>query len=330
VRKETRASTNLKFRPLEREIGAEKRASERRVGEVGDWWQNYLDTVNQGRSETQAAYGQAGQEIQSQIGAASAADATNTQTLQAETAKSAELRGAPVDNSAAQREAAAGAQRNYLAAAFGGATAREGANQFGYLTDQKRIGVGQSIASRKEEQRRTRSIEKDRHDVRKERGEYATAKRGELRAGERDYLIQRKAFGLEKKEAAQSAKESARDAREKARDREYEHGQDAISNRQAQERIGVSKQSDKTGGLSPSEKRAKKQDWNNAKASAKTLFESKEWKSWEGLTRALEKQTEVSPAMARRAVKELREKVEREEAANKGGPYRGAKPGLGN
>lgn len=312
VRKETRANTNLKFRPLEKAIGGDIRASQRRTKETGDWWQNYLNEVNQGRSEVQGAYGQAGQEIQGQIGAASAADSANTQALNAEAAKSAELRGAPMDNSGAQREAAASAQRNYLGAAFGGATAREGANQFGYLTDQRRIGVGQSIASRKEEQRRERSLRKDRRDVRRERGDYATAKRGELRAGERDYLIQRKAFGLEKKEAAQSAKESAREAREKALDRGYERSQDAIGNRQAQERIGVSREGNKPGkgGRSTSEVNDAREGQRNANSTAARLIKSfgtpKTPKEWADLEEAVAKESEVSASEARKAVAQLK------------------------
>jgi len=291
-------------------VGADIRASQRRGKEVGGWFDNYLAQVNEGRAETQAAYGQAGQEIQGQVGAASAADAASTQVLNAEAAKSAELRGAPMDNSAAQREAAAGAQRNYLAAAFGGATAREGANQFGYLTDQKRIGAGQRIASGKEEQRRERSLRKDRQAVRRERGDYATAKRGELQSQGRDYLIQRKAFGLERKEAADDARQAAREAKEKAMDRGYDREQDAIGNRQAQERIGISKQGDKAGGRTPAERNDAREGQSNANATAARLVKSigrpESPKEWAELEEAVAKESEVSPSEARKAVARLK------------------------
>jgi len=170
INKETRASTKTKFNPLERAIGAEKRASERRTREEGDWWQNYLNTVSAGQADTSAAYAQAASTQQAQVGQASQIDTANTAQLQADAAKSAELRGATPSAAPAEREAAAQAQRNYLAAAQGGTTALTGANQRAYLDEQKRIGVGQSIASRKEEQRRTRKIEQDRTATRRERG----------------------------------------------------------------------------------------------------------------------------------------------------------------
>lgn len=309
VRQQTRAATNLRFRPLEREIGAEIRASNRRTGEVGDWWQNYLAQVDAGRAETQAAYAQAGQELSGQTAQASQIDSANTQRLQEEATKSAELRGAPVDTSAAQRETAAQAQRNYLANAFGGAVAREGANQFAYLTDQKRIGLGQSIASRKEEQRRTRSLEQDRRATRRERGDYATTKRQELRDKERDYLIQRSAFNLDKKEGA-------REARENAGDRAYDRRQDRIGNRQAQERIGVSREGNRRdkGGRTPEDRREAREGRQGAYAAAQSLYRAakkpprtpREWAAFESLLRAEE---EISPAEARAAVNRLRKQV---------------------
>lgn len=323
LRKETRAATNTKFRPLERAIGADVRASKQRGREVGTWFDNYLAQVNAGAADTAAAYAQAGQEMQGQIAQASLLDSANTQRLNQEGAESAALRGAPMDYSGAEREAAAQAQRNYLATAGAGALSREGAIQRGYLNEQKRIGAGQRIASGKEEQRRERSLRKDRRDVRRERGEYATAKRGELTERERDYLIQRKAFGLEKKEGQ-------REAREAAADRAYERRQDRIGNRQAQERIGISRrnaQDEKQGGRTPAEKQDAREGRQNAVATARRLIQAhgapKTAKEWADLEEAIAKESEVSPAEARYAVSRLKPRItsrqkkqrQREEAA---------------
>lgn len=320
MRRETRTATNLRFKPLEKAIAGDLRASERRVGEQGDWWQNYLDTVSAGQADTSAAYAQAAQAGQAQIGQASAIDTANTERLQGEAAKSAELRGVAPSTAPAEREAAAQAQRNYLAAAQGGATAQMGANQRAYLNEQKRIGVGQSIASRKEEQRRGRSIRQDRRDVRRERGDYAATKRGELRAEERDYLIQRQAFGLDKRKAAQEARD------------------DAVDNRIAQQNANSSTRSSKAsaknaattaknaakGGLTPSEKRTVRNEKReaqearqNAMSKANQLITAhgypKTAKEWADLEEAVAKESEVSPAEARRAVAKLKEKAKRRE-----------------
>lgn len=316
INQQTRAATETKFNPLEHKIAADLRASERRVGEEGDWWKNYLDTVNAGQADTSAAYAQAASTQQGQMAQASQADSAATAQLQAEAAKSAELRGAPTDLSGAQREVAAQGIRNYLATAQGGTTALQGAAQRGYLNEAKRIGVGQSIASRKEEQRRGRSIRADRRDVARERGAYATTKRGELEAQGRDYLIQRKAFGLEKKEANQKANESALERTEKQRKERYERKQDQIGNRQAQERIGISKQSNKPGknGLTASEQRdaregrqgAVKAAWSLYRAAKKPPKTAQEWAAFESLLRA---ESEVSPSEAAFAIKKLKARI---------------------
>lgn len=322
LRKETRAATNQRFRPLEKEIAGELRASNRRVKETGNWWQNYLDTVNQGRAETQAAYAQAGATNADQIAQASQIDSANTQALQAEAAKSAELRGVAPSTAPAEREAAAQAQRNYLAAAQGGATQQMGANQFAYLTDQKRIGVGQSIASRKEEQRRGRSIMKDRRDVRRERGDYATTKRQELRDKEREYLIQRRAFPEAKAERRLEEREGARDARENAQERAEDRRQRSIENRQRQEGIGIDRRktrNDERGEGNPEAKEGRR----NATATANRLVKQygvpKTAKEWADLEEAVAKESEVSPSEARQAVKRVKARAASKEPAIPGG-----------
>jgi hypothetical protein len=319
IRRETRASTNLKFRPLERAIGAEIRASRQRQGEVGDWWQNYLNTVSQGQADTSAAYQQAGAAQQAQIGQASAIDTANTARLQGEAAKSAELRGVAPSAAPAEREAAAQAQRNYLASAQAGTTALQGATQRGYLNEQKRIGVGQGIKSRLEEQRRERGYRKDRRETRKERGEYAATKRGELRKEARDYLIQRQAFGLDKQKAAQEAREGAAERAQSERQSIRSQEQDeAASRRTAQSNVRSNRQDERASkrsakGEGGGGKGGVTEGQRNAAATAKSLFEEKEWSSWTALERKVRKESEVSPSEARWAVAQLRKHVEGEE-----------------
>lgn len=324
IRRETRADTNLKYRPLERAIGADIRASDRRVGEVGDWWQNYLDTVSEGRSETQAAYQQAGAEGTAQIDAASAADATRTDALQAEAAKSAELRGAPPSTDLAGREAAAQAQRNYLAAAQGGATAQMGANQYAYLTDQKRIGMGQSIASRKEEQRRGRTFRKDRRDVRRDRGESAAAKRGELLDKEREYQIQRGAFGLDKQKAAADEREGAADRAQRERASRRTAQSNARSNAQDERASKRGAREDR--GKSAADRREAKAEYRTEVREAGALLRRADAGDYDSPQAAVDYLIEkgVSPRAAKAAVKraEAQAKARGEAALKKDYPHR--------
>jgi hypothetical protein len=301
---ETRRITSLKYNPLQRKEAAEHRASNQRVKQVGNWWDSYLNTVSQGRDETAAAYAKANQETQGLLGQTSALDTANTGRLQTEAAQSAALRGAEPSTEAAGREAAAQAQRNYLGASAGARTAEQGANTFAYLTNQKRIGAGQKIASRKEEQRRGRTIGEDQKATIAERGEYAGKTRGELKEKERNYLIQRAATGLEKQKGRLEASEAEQKAHENAEENRRKNEAQRNENTKTQRET-------KGGALTPSERHSQKRAWNNAKSSARTLFESRKWPGgWPELTRAVEKQSEVSPALARRAVKRLRQHEE--------------------
>lgn len=311
LRKETRASTNLAYRPTERAINAEKRASQQRTKNVGTWWNEYLATVQGSQADTAAAYANAATQGQAQINEASSQDNANTAKLSAEAAQSAATRGQTAPSQPAERGAAAQAQRNYLGAAFGSANAQRGANQGAYLADQKRIGAGQRVSSQIAEQKRTRSIESDKRELAKQRGDYASKFRGEAIDRNHDYLIQRQAYGLDKakyhSEAAAASAAAATEAH-----------QQEIENRQKQEEIGnetrKTNKEGKKGGKTQSERNAAKEGRRNATATAKTLFEKRQWPSWGALTQQVAKESEVSPAEARAAVKKIREQVEREQS----------------
>lgn len=305
--RETRSSTNQKFRPLEKAVAGDLRASNHRVKEEGDWWQNYLNTVNAGQADTSAAYAQAGATNQAQMAQASSIDTANTARLQDEAGKSAELRGVAPTTAPAEREAAMQAQRNYLAVAQGGALAKTGADQRGYLNEQKRIGVGQSIASRNEEQRRGRSIRQDMRDTRRERGAYAVEKRGEGIDKERNYLLEQhvahlddRKFQNEKQEGKAASGTAAQEAAEKRHQQE-------IENRQNQEKIN---NEGKSGGKTPAEQRDAQQGRQNAAAKASQLIKAhgypKSEKEWAQLEEAVAKEAEVSPADAARIIKRLK------------------------
>jgi hypothetical protein len=328
-----RADTTQEYRPTERAINAEKRASVKRTGELGGWWKEYLGSVAAGQAEGKAAYADAAAQGQGQISEASTQDNANTARLSAEAATSAAARGQTAPTQPAERGAAAQAQRNYLSADYGATTAERGANQNVYLGEQKRIGVGQSIAARMNEQSRTRKIESDKRELAKQRGDYATKDTAEREEAQRDYRIKLNAYGLEgKKFKAEQATATAAAKTAGA--------QQGLENRQKQEEIEIERQkAAKEGGLTPSEKRERGENTANARAAATSLYKTgykvknkkgnyvyNEWPSWDALAQAVAQESEVSPAAARAAVKKLREGVEKQkrDAANKsinsGGP----------
>lgn len=312
LQKETRAATNIAYRPTERAINAEKRASTARTKDLGNWWNEYLSTVQGNQAATQAAYDKAGSQTQAFIGQTSALDNANTQKLDTQAQESAALRGQTAPTAPGERAAAAQAQRNYLGAAMGGATAARGANEFAYLGEQNRIGKGQSIASRVAEQKRTRSIESDKRELAKQRGEYATKFRGEQIKNNHDYLIQLRAFGLDKKkfgaEVAGAHTEATANALKEAR----EQSQQGIENRQKQEEIG---NEGGGGGPSASEKQAARQGRRNAMVTARNLYTAAKnppttSAGWAAFAQLVAAQDEVSPTEAQWAVKRLRQQIE--------------------
>jgi hypothetical protein len=327
--KEVQASTNQKFRPLERRIGEDLRASRKRQQEVGGWWQDYLTQAAQGRTEVQAAYTQAGEDQEQFMMLAGDRDAAQTQALNEEAAASADLRGAQTTSAGGEREAAAGAQRQITAASHGATLATQGAGQYAYLTDKMRIGRGQSIASRQAEGKRTHSIRQDRRDLARERGEYATTYRGDLRDREREYLIQRGVAGLDKRKQRADEREGAQATREEARERREDRRQREIENRQRQEGIDIDREEARDGGRggrTPSERNAARDGNRNARATTSRLIKQsgvpRSAKEWAELEEAVAKESEVSPAEARLAVRQAKRRIAQRQG-NRG--TRGAK-----
>jgi len=200
---ETTAATNLAYRPVEQATTAQIQASKQRTKDVGNWWNEYLNTVSQSQGATQQAYANAASQTQGLMNTGAAVDNANTASLNAQQSQAAALRGqdASAANAANTQTAnAALSQRNTQLGTLGAVTAGQGANQYSYLANQRVIGAGQSIAARRAEQARTRSIEKDLGDLRKERGEYATKTLGQKESEAREVKLKRDAFNLEKKE----------------------------------------------------------------------------------------------------------------------------------
>jgi hypothetical protein len=344
LHEETTAATNLAYRPTERSIGAEKRASVQRTKNEGTWWNEYLAQVGAGQQATQGAYQAAANQTQGIIGAASSADSANTAAMNSEAAANAAARGqsATAANAATTSTAnAAQATRNAAIGALGARTAGEGANQYAYLGEQKRIGAGQRVNAMTNQAKKTASIEGDRTALRKERGEYATKTLGQKQAEAREIKLKKQAFALEKHSAAQSAraeaeaakvayKEHLAEERTKAGERAEGRTQQQIENEQAAAELGINKKQltneeqkeryerNHPNAKTPAEKGAAqaelKTERKNAFAAGKSLFEKKQWPGgWAELETRLRKEAEVTPSAARWAIALIRERVEKEQ-----------------
>lgn len=324
LHQETTAATNLAYRPTERSIGAEKRASVQRTKNVGNWWNEYLSQVQGGQAATEAAYQNAAAQTQGIIGTAGAGDSANTaaQNASAESAAAARGQSATAANAATTSTAnAAQATRAASIGALGARTAGQGANQFAYLGEQKRIGAGQRVTSMIDQGKKTASIEGDRTALRKERGEYAAKTLGQKQAEQREIKLKKQAFALEKHSAAQSAraeaeaakvayKEHLAEERTKSAERAEGRTQQQIENERAAQEVKnettkVNREG-KNGGRSTSEVAAAKEGKANALATVHSFISSHGYPvsaaARAELEREVAKESEVSPADARWAV----------------------------
>jgi hypothetical protein len=341
LHEETTAATNLAYRPTERSIAAEKRASQQRTKNEGQWWNEYLATVGAGQAATQGAYQAAANQTQGIIGAASAADNAATASLNSEASQAAAARGqsATAANAATSSTAnAAQATRNASIGALGARTAGQGANQYAYLGEQKRVGAGQRVQAMSTQAKKTASIEQDRTALRKERGEYAVKTLGQKQAEAREIKLKKKAFELEKHSAAASAKAEAEAARlayqehlqeqrEKGSERNEARTQQQIENERAQKELQnenyKTHHPSATGGKSPSEKHTAQQDHHDAYVTAKNLYVAaknpprtdKEWAAYVVLVTS---EAGVPAQIAQQAVRRLRHEIEAREKANGG------------
>lgn len=329
LHEETTAATNLAYRPTERSIDAQKRASQQRTKNEGNWWNEYLATVGAGQAATQGAYQQAAQQTQGIINTAGAVDSANTAAQNASAAQAAAARGqsATAANAATTSTAnAAQATRAASIGALGARTAGEGANQYAYLGEQKRIGAGQRVAAMTNQAKKTASIEGDRTALRKERGEYATKTLGQKQAEQREIKLKKQAFAFEKKSQAASTraeahaadieyKEHLAEERAKAGERAEGQTQQKIENRQNQEKID---NEGKGGGKTPSEKHGAQQEHHDAYVTAKSLYEAAEKppttnQGWASYVVLVTSEAGVSAQIAQQAVRRLRHEIESKE-----------------
>lgn len=195
-RQELRAATRSQFRPIERQLAAETRASQHRIGrEIPAWFDQYRQALAQSQAQTAAAFQQAGQQIQGQLQTAGTADAAQQQQLLQQQQQLAGVRGmAPAQTPDA---AHAAARRQEIGATFGGTLATQGAAQQGFQANQAAIAQGEAANQRIAELRRLRGIAQDKRELKREKGDFRTQFRQQQRQTEREYQMQQLALAMD-------------------------------------------------------------------------------------------------------------------------------------
>lgn len=331
--KQSYLETRPEYLPVKRQIHQQIAASNKRQHEVGDWWNEYLQKVQGAAGATQQAYANAAQQTQGLISQASALDSQNTARLNQEAAASAASRGVEAPTAAfTARANAAQAQRNFAGDVQGAATAARGANQFAYLTEQGRIGAGQRVKSMMDEGSRRRGYEKDLLSAKKEQGAQAVKNFNSTRDRYREELLKKQAFGLESKKAGLEAQEAQEDRRENQRkaglesrkNRREEEAQ-RNENQEQHNQNRKAKNEGKHGGKTRSERNDIREGRENALSTVHSFIQAhgypKNPAARAELEREVAKESEVSPAEARWAVRRYLKRHPQQPAVNVPQPF---------
>jgi hypothetical protein len=302
ARRQAGADARAEYGPAIRGKKGEIGGSLHREKQIGEWFGGLEERIGQTAQATDASYAQANNALLAHAkAAADAAQASQGQIAQ-NNLDLTKLTGADpsLTTPALAEGAAAAGQRAITNQALAAPIAQAGASQASYLRNTGLNARREGIEQRGLQGSRRQKLKEDLTALRNERAQKAVGNFREIKGEERKYDVEKKAFGLEGKEAQADAAEAAADQR-----LEEEKLQETQRHNRATE---ANDEGDGGGGGGE-----KKQEWNNAKSATRTLYESKEWKSWGALIRAVQKEPEVNPAMARRAVERLRKHVEAEE-----------------
>jgi hypothetical protein len=292
------ARAQTEYRPTERALGAEVRASGTRP-------QN-----TQAATETDASYNAANAAMQANIAAAAKAAEQSNAGVAGQNAEFAKLTGADPTAFApsVQEGQAAAAQRSLTNVALSAPIAQAGASQAAYLRNTGINARHEGIYQQGQEIKRRLKIKQDLAAARKERSQKTEANYAETAENERNRNLERwkvnKAFPLEQASAALDARDTAHDNATADRNA-------ATAERNA---ATTERNSRNSGGLTPSQQREARQDHKSAYTMAQSLYESakkkphspQEWASWVVL---VTQEAGVPASVAKAAVNRLKKKV---------------------
>ena len=222
-RKEARSALRLAYKPAERQIEGEIRASKLGQKRTRDYFKTYGKQVDAAGASTAAAY----EGAQASIGQASSAAADYAEKLRqrmaSEAQEDAARRGVPYDPSGSSTMAEGNLARINAANTLSGVTGIQGAAQAGYYADKGRIGERESVEQRLREQARRRSLKDEKRDMVGDKAAQMAQMFATSRDSERDFYLGLKAAQEPGKgrrfDRKQSAKDRSLTRSESAKDR---------------------------------------------------------------------------------------------------------------
>jgi hypothetical protein len=344
------AAASAEFNPEIRQLRQQAKGSRKREGDLADWYAQ-LSSDYQGAQDSGAAALQSIEDTTSkQLAEAGQRSSADQSRLAGEDESFAKLVGGPKDTAGLSKIAQAGAAAERARVAMTQPVAAEQAHFVGRLGSEKTAARMQGIESRKSERERRDKLLSEVTASRKDKGAARVAKKEDIRTADRGYVLDRKQQKLSEREAAAAEQQAAADAALARIESSRAAEQDAITARQAQERIGISRKNAKTsarsqratarnykednkekGGLSTAEKRARGEHQSDAMSAARALLGvkvPKDDKQWSQFQAALvEKLGSSYAAEASRAVAQLRKQQAQKAYSRRRRMHQGKIPG---
>lgn len=291
------AQVGPEFDPSIRQTRSEAKGSRKRERDLGDWY-NQLAADYQGAQDKGLAALRSVQDTTTQqLGEAASRSSADQAALAAQDQEFAKLTGGPTDSRGLSKIAEAGSAAERSRVALNLPVAQEQANFVGRLGSDRAAARLGGIEARRDEGRRREKIRADLAALQKDKANARTGKAEEIRTTRQQAQIERQEARTAEREAAADAAmaqiESQREARQQAVDNRQEEERIAISRRNAktgersQRATARSYEEDSKGGPTPAERRDRKEHAGDAMSAAKAQLgvkvpkSDKEWAQFE-------------------------------------------------
>lgn len=332
------AEAGAEFNPGIRQGREEAKGSRKREQDLGAWYRQLVADY-QGAAQTGAAALKSVEDTTTkQLGEAAERSSADQAALASQDEAFAKLVGGPKDTAGLSKIAQAGAAAERARVDQAKLPISEQGNFVARVGADSAAARLRGIEARGEERNRRDKILSDVAAQRKEKGGARVAAKEKIRESDRDYALNVKQAQLAQREARSAEQQAAADAALARIESARKAQQDAISNRQEQERIGISRKNARTsarsqratarhyrkenkGGLTPAERRSRGEHAHDAMSAAKAQLaikvpkSAKEWAKFESAL--IEKLGSSYSAEAARAVAKLR----RQQSQKRQGAY---------
>lgn len=319
------AEAGAEFNPGIRQIRGQVKGSSKREQDVGSWYRQLAADYGAAEQAGSAALKSTQDATARQLAEASSRAGAEQAELAAGDAKTSALLGSDLkDTAGLSKIAMAGSAAERSRVAINAPAAQEQANFIGRVGQDKAASTLRGIEARKEERDRRDKLLSDLEGARKDKGAARVAAKEKIRESDRSYSSDLKQMALATKEARSAEQQAAADQTLAQIESRRQAEQDAISTRQEQERISISRRNAKTGersqrasargdkgGLTPTQRRAAKREQKGAVITAANLYKAakkppKTAAQWAAFVQLVAAEEGIDPVAAQGAVEKLR------------------------